>query len=39
LNDSAGLLLANAAARGASHLESLEKRHVFPREADIERLR
>jgi len=32
-------LLADAADRGASYLESLDTRHVFPREADIERLR
>ncbi len=38
-NDSTHQLLADAAARGANYLESLETRHVYPREADIERLR
>ena len=31
--------MLDAAARGATYLESLDSRHVFPREADIERLR
>jgi glutamate/tyrosine decarboxylase-like PLP-dependent enzyme len=38
LNDSIRLLLADAAARGANYLESLETRRVFPHEADIARL-
>ena len=37
--DSTRKLLADAANRGATYLESLETRPVFPREADIERLR
>ena len=32
-------LLADAAARGANYLDSLESRPVFPRDADVERLR
>ena len=32
-------LMLDAAARGATYLESLEARPVFPREADVERLR
>ncbi len=39
MTDSTRDLLADAARRGANYLESLETRHVFPREADIERLR
>ena len=39
MNDSTRQLLTNAATRGANYLESLETRHVFPRQADIERLR
>lgn len=37
--DSTRKLLADAANRGATYLESLGTRHVFPREADVERLR
>jgi glutamate/tyrosine decarboxylase-like PLP-dependent enzyme len=32
-------LLADAAGRGANYLESLDTRPVFPRDADVERLR
>jgi hypothetical protein len=32
-------LLADAAARGASYLENLPARSVYPRAADVERLR
>ncbi len=32
-------LLADAASRGANYLESLATRRVFPRDADVERLR
>lgn len=39
MTDSIRDLLADAARRGADYLESLENRPVFPREADIERLR
>lgn len=39
MNDATRKLLADAARRGASYLESLDARPVFPREADVERLR
>ncbi len=39
MTDSTHALLAEAARRGANYLETLDKRPVFPREADIERLR
>jgi glutamate/tyrosine decarboxylase-like PLP-dependent enzyme len=39
LPDTTRELLADAADRGASYLESLAERPVFPRAADIERLR
>ena len=39
LPDATRELLADAASRGAAYLESLDARPVFPREADIERLR
>lgn len=39
LSDSTRQLLADAATRGANYLESLQTRPVFPREADVERLR
>ena len=39
MNDSTRRLLADAATRGANYLESLDTRPVFPREADVERLR
>ena len=39
MNDATRRLLADAAARGASYLESLATRRVFPLEEDVERLR
>ncbi len=39
MKDSTRELLEDAATRGANYLESLETRPVFPREADVERLR
>jgi glutamate/tyrosine decarboxylase-like PLP-dependent enzyme len=39
LSDSTRRLLADAAQRAASYLDGVGTRHVFPREADIERLR
>ena len=38
MTDSTRQLLADAAARGANYLESLDTRPVFPHEADVERL-
>jgi hypothetical protein len=32
-------LLADAADRGANYLDSLDRRPVFPHDADVERLR
>ena len=39
MTDSTRQLLADAARRGADYLEALDGRPVFPREADVERLR
>jgi glutamate/tyrosine decarboxylase-like PLP-dependent enzyme len=39
LTGSTRQLLADAAERGASYLDDLDERPVFPREADVERLR
>jgi len=39
MTNSTRQLLADAAARGADYLEALDARPVFPREADIARLR
>jgi glutamate/tyrosine decarboxylase-like PLP-dependent enzyme len=39
MSDSLRALLADAASRGAHYLESLPARRVYPRAADIERLR
>ncbi len=39
MQDTTRELLADAARRGASYLESLATRPVFPRDADVERLR
>ena len=39
MTDSTRALLADAARRGADYLEALDGRPVFPREADVERLR
>ncbi len=39
MNDSPRKLLADAARRGANYLESLGARPVYPRDADVERLR
>lgn len=39
MNDSTRKLLADAAARGANYLESLDTRPVFPHAANVERLR
>ena len=39
MHDSTRKLLAEAATRGADYLESLDTRPVYPREADIDRLR
>lgn len=39
MSDSTRWLLAEAARRGADYLERLDERPVFPRDADVERLR
>lgn len=39
MSDSTRRLLAEAARRGADYLERLDERPVFPRDADVERLR
>ncbi len=39
MTDSTRTLLADAARRGANYLESLDRRPVFPQEADVDRLR
>src|SRR5262245_49272772 len=39
MNEDLRKLLVDSAARGADYLDSLGTRHVYPKEADIERLR
>jgi glutamate/tyrosine decarboxylase-like PLP-dependent enzyme len=39
MGDSTRELMADAARRGADYLESLDRRPVFPKDADVERLR